>query len=386
MATLLDLLAANQNGWQGAPTQAGLPSQNGGNDVSSLSSRVQELLGAKDPVNTGIAGNALSGRFDTGYGDYSQGIIDSALGKPTLGPQVAQQRLSSLADVGQKLGMMQYYSSIAGTGKGEANIAAQRIMAENPGMSFTDAFLLASAKQGQGITYDPKTGAMITRNGAPQAAGLMAQGKQSGTEAAEVAAAGPKERNKELGKQTAENQQQAVGMSDITGLYDKLISDAKVAPSGAIESGIASAANKLNMPTKGSIAQGTFDADLNNLYLGTIRTLKGTGRVMEQELNQIAQAAPKPSDSTEVKIAKAQAHMAYYQNRMRELGFDPSSGQSVNDGSSTPQLPLAKGGPVNLSGGSQSGGNDTPAGATLVGTSNGKAVYQLPDGSHVMEQ
>lgn len=95
MATLLDLLAGNQTG--GMPAQAAQP-QNVGSDISNLSGRIQELLGAKDPVNTGMAGNALSGRFDTGYGDYAQGVIQSAMGQPTLGPQVATQRMSGLVN------------------------------------------------------------------------------------------------------------------------------------------------------------------------------------------------------------------------------------------------------------------------------------------------
>lgn len=130
------------------------------------------------------------------------------------------------------------------------------------------------------------------------------------------------------GENTADNKNQIAATGDIVGLYNKLQQDAQTAPSGALESGKASVANLLNKPTEGSKAQGTFDADLNNLYLATIRSLKGTGRVMEQELNKIADAAPKPTDSKEVKIAKAQAHMQYYQNRMKELGFDPNTGQA----------------------------------------------------------
>lgn len=345
VTSLLDLLSGGGNIQQE-------PQQPQGIDTANLSNWIQQQLGSRQSVDSGMAGDALAGRFDTGIGDYAQGVVQSALGKPMLGPQITQQRLSGMADIAQKLGEAKYYQSIGTTGKGEANIAAARIMQENPGMSFTDAYLLASAKQGQGVTYDPNTGKIITRQGASESAGQMAFGKQAGTERAMIDAAAPKARNAELGKQSAENQQQAVGMQDITGLYGKLITDAQTAPSGAIESGIASAANALNMPTKGSVAQGTFDADLNNLYLGTIRTLKGTGRVMEQELNQIAEAAPKASDSTAVKIAKAQAHMQYYTRRMRELGFDPTNGQPVNPNSSIPQLPLGQDGAVTLPGAS----------------------------------
>lgn len=83
MPSILDLLSGNSQS---------------NNDVGSLSNRIQELLGAKQPSDPGMAGNALSSRFDTGYGDYANGVVQSALGQPALGPQIAQQRMSGLAN------------------------------------------------------------------------------------------------------------------------------------------------------------------------------------------------------------------------------------------------------------------------------------------------
>lgn len=136
----------------------------------------------------------------------------------------------------------------------------------------------------------------------------------------------------EQGKASAENQQNANATQDIIGLYGKLHEDAKTAPSGVLQSGAARVSNALNMPSDAAVAQGKFDADLNNLYLATIRSLKGTGRVMEQELVKIAEAAPKPEDSMEVKMAKAEEHMRYYKERMRSLGYDPETGQPTGQG------------------------------------------------------
>lgn len=54
----------------------------------NLSQRIQEWLGAKEPDSGGMATDILSGRFNAGpsYGDYSQGVIQSALGKPSIAP------------------------------------------------------------------------------------------------------------------------------------------------------------------------------------------------------------------------------------------------------------------------------------------------------------
>lgn len=55
----------------------------------NLSQRIQEVLGAREPDQGGIAHDILSGRFDSGsgpsFGDYGRGVVNSALGKPQIG-------------------------------------------------------------------------------------------------------------------------------------------------------------------------------------------------------------------------------------------------------------------------------------------------------------
>lgn len=131
----------------------------------------------------------------------------------------------------------------------------------------------------------------------------------------------------------------AGGAKDVLNTYqllkDSVTKPGSKLPGGALESGLAAAANFLNIPTEGSKEQGAFDANLNNLFLATVRTLKGTGRVMQAEINNIQNAQPKPGDSNAVKLAKLDAHMKYYRNRMQELGFNPDNGEPVS-GSAAP--------------------------------------------------
>lgn len=145
----------------------------------------------------------------------------------------------------------------------------------------------------------------------------------------------------EAAKQNVEDKTGARNTQDVVGLYGKLRKDAETAPSGIAENLWASATNAAGKPNAGAIAKGTYDADLNNLYLAMIRSLKGTGRVMQSELDEIKLAQPDAKDSMEVKQAKADAHMQYYQTRMKELGFDPATGLPLNNNQIAPQTPPA---------------------------------------------
>lgn len=188
------------------------------------------------------------------------------------------------------------------------------------------------------------------------------------------AMAAAKEKGTATAKQDAANIETAKSSQDIIGLYKKLSDEAPSVPSGILPNLWASATNAAGAPNAGAVAKGTYDADLNNLYLATIRSLKGTGRVQQSELEKIAEAAPSPNDSMAVKQAKAAAHMQYYQNRMTQLGFDPMTG---NPSSANPLAPTYQNAPAQ---------SIAPPGGTLYGTSGGKNVYKLPNGSFVMEQ
>lgn len=271
------------------------------------------------------------------------------------------------------------YMNMSGGGTG---VLTNRMMQDNPGMTFTEALNHVQADPrllGMGLQLQPGMGnqpSISTIPGAPQALGQVKYGENlggtTGTKQAELGYAGPiaaattgaQEQQKltyaqpisqatKSGENAADNQQVAMGARDVSNLYKTLLGEAPGTPSGALQSTIARTSNYLNAPTQGAINQGAFDADLNNLYLATIRTLKGTGRIMEQEIENIKQAQPKDNDSNPVKIAKMQAHLQYYQGRMRELGFDPDTGQPVNG----QQIPQMNAGQLNQM---PAGGNPVP--------------------------
>lgn len=65
--------------------------------TKNISNRIQELLGAREPTQTGQVGEILSSRFSgPSYGDYASGVVQSALGKPTMGGDIADSRMDSM--------------------------------------------------------------------------------------------------------------------------------------------------------------------------------------------------------------------------------------------------------------------------------------------------
>lgn len=154
-----------------------------------------------------------------------------------------------------------------------------------------------------------------------------------------VAEAGAIAQAKSDVKSAASMKEVALGTKDVLNNYNKLLKDSDKAPSGVLESGLASAANLANMPTEGSTAQGTFEADINNLFLATIRTLKGTGRVMLSEINAIKEAVPMKTDSNAVKMAKIKSHMDYYKTRMQDLGYNAETGDKLQENTGTTESP-----------------------------------------------
>lgn len=67
----------------------------------NLSQRIQEVLGAKEPDQGGLALEILSGRFGNkggpSFGDYAQGVVQSAMGKPQIGnPDAASEIMKTM--------------------------------------------------------------------------------------------------------------------------------------------------------------------------------------------------------------------------------------------------------------------------------------------------
>lgn len=307
-------------------------------EMNHLTDVLNQYLQNKQQDAGGLTQQILSQRFQPTLADTSKSITQTAqsylapgMFNPASPEQVAAQRGSlelapytSMAELQSKLG-----SSNMNNAGGATGVLVNRVMASDPSLSFPQALQLVQTGYRQGTMLGPDGRSLAVIPGAPQALGAVAEGQQGGREAATLQFAKPIAAAKKTGENIADNQQNAASTNDIVGLYGKLQDDAKTTPSGLAESAMARASNLAGMPTQGAISQATFDADLNNLYLATIRSLKGTGRVMEQELVKIGEAAPKSTDSNAVKIEKAKTHMAYYTKRMQELGVDPSTGQPM---------------------------------------------------------
>ncbi len=136
------------------------------------------------------------------------GSIASGKGTNFLGLQ--QGAAQNIAELQFKQAQENRFNAMAQNGGmgGAGVVAANKIKSEwdsthpDKPMSWTDAYMMATAKQGQGITVDPTTGQVINMAGAPQAAGTMENAKEGGKQAAEVAAAAPKAAAEAGGKAT----------------------------------------------------------------------------------------------------------------------------------------------------------------------------------------
>lgn len=140
--------------------------------------------------------------------DVSRSIGASIAAKdPSIGPDtIVQKRLAGLkeaAGLQEALAKSQLYSQGGGAGGGGSTIkAAQMLMAENPNISFADAYSIAKSGLGQGITYN--NGQVSPFAGAPQAAGAMAYGKAGGGNQSDLEFKPKISRATEAGKQLGE--------------------------------------------------------------------------------------------------------------------------------------------------------------------------------------
>lgn len=98
------------------------------------------------------------------YADYGQAIMSSAVGQPMTGGMAfdarIKDRLAALKDA--------QYATMYGMGgrstSGAIDTAAKQIMADNPNMTYTDAYLLAKSGIGQGRTINA-SGQVVTLPG-----------------------------------------------------------------------------------------------------------------------------------------------------------------------------------------------------------------------------
>lgn len=125
--------------------------------VGNLSQRIQELLGAKEPAEPGLAGGILAGRFNTGgpsYGDYAQGVAKSATGTPQIG---------SAGGISDQLKQIALLQKLTGAGQKPSAVQEYEYYNELQPQQKQDFLRVKRAQQimnlgGNLVAYDPVTG------------------------------------------------------------------------------------------------------------------------------------------------------------------------------------------------------------------------------------
>lgn len=339
-----------------------------GGNPATLSNRIQQFLGAKQPDLGGMAQDILAGRFQppefniNDVGTAAQAT--AASGQYVPAQQVANQRLatamSSLGDIGklqEQQAQANMYNAMAqnGGGRGEGLAAANRIKTEwdtnhpDHPMSWTDAYMQATAKQGQGVTIDPVTGQVTTMAGAPQAVGAMKQGAETGTLTAKlrleptiagqtqvaknnanIAAAGPEEAAREVGKATGEAQVSLASIKANMPQINSIVSNLRTLGQTATYTKAGQAYNSglrqlgLPVPQEG-VDRAQYESVVNNFLLPTLKQTFGA-RITNFDLQNIKTTLA----SSDLSPAEKDAQLkAFIQQKTMQIGTDQRSVESL---------------------------------------------------------
>lgn len=326
-----------------------------------LTNRFQNLA---EPTAQDVGNAAMAGISNNSYVDPGQA------GDQRIANAMKQMLMISQAQ--KDMSMANIYNQ---GGPGNATIkAANAIMQENPGMSFSDAFSFAKSGLGQGVTY--QNGTVTTMPGAPQAAGAMAAGKETGQRGVELQFAAPIANAGKTGAMQGDIVTQA--QADLPKAIDNAQTSIDVIKETLNHPGLPNNFGMTGMiPNRpgspASDAKALLDQIKGGGFLTAYGQLRGGGQIsnVEGEKATAAYARMQTTQSLEGFKKAANEYVGIIEKGVQRAR-NTASGQVFNGGA-----------PVALTGGSE-GGNDAPG--TLIGTSNGKKVYQLPDGSHVMEQ
>lgn len=395
---------------QQMPQQQSIGDMSLAGNPGTLSGRIQQWLGAQPKDEGGQVQDILSGRFQAPLNMNDVGIAaqaTAAKGEYVPAQEFANQRVSSGFDALQKLAQANYYNAIGanGGGRSEGMAAAMRIMSENNAdptkapMSFTQAYMLATAKQGQGVTVDPNTGQVTTMQGAPQAAATMAQGKEGGTQSAKLAYAGPiagseanarnvsdisaaapKAAQEEVGKaqgealtSLADIQANLPQLSAITNKLLTLGQTATYTKAGqAYNAGVRQFG--LSVPQAG-VDRAAYESTVNNFLLPTLKQTFGA-RITNFDLENIKTTLANANLSPAEKDAQLKSFIA---QKFMQAGTDQNQ---VNALGATPIQPAQnQTAPIPAQTEANTQNAQVPQGAQPTGkTIGGKPVYTLPNG------
>jgi len=177
--------------------------------------------------NAGLA-EALIGRLNqqnlqpSGM-DYATAALKTlnSGGDPYTGQQAASERAirelapyTSLAELQQKANANKF--------GGATGDLVSAVMADNPGMSFTDALYAVQTGWRQNLTRDQQ-GAIVPMEGAPSALQTLSNAKQMGSNQANVATAAEEKRQEKIGAgEITDIEKKSSGQKQVSNLLDEL--------------------------------------------------------------------------------------------------------------------------------------------------------------------
>lgn len=297
-----------------------------------------------------------------------------------------------------------------GANGGATLIATEKLMQENPSLSFADAYSIAKSGLGQGIGM--QSGTVNPLTGAPEAKSKMSwaneEGKNWSNSIWEPQTAEKTERAKHRGREAGETENLLTETLASYPNLERVTRELSALGKKATYTKVGQAADWVRAETGGyggMVSPSSEGANARTEYMNKVRTeifpiLRQTfgAQFTQAEGEKLETTLGDPNLPPDQKDA---ALRAFIDQKMGQIGvlerkmqsFDPSRVGAdpyrpappslppvFGDAEEPPAMPAPNAPPV------QGAGNDIPAGAKLIGTSKGKKVYQLPDGSHVMEQ
>jgi hypothetical protein len=223
------------------------------------------------------------------------------------------------------------------------------------------------AKYGKGIV-EGADGGFAPAAGYAEASGAIKYGEKSGEKKAEL------EYNPQIKSAEKSAESRAATSSELNErlasfpqLEDTVEQLGKLAEKATFSlpgRGIGAVMNQAGVPRESDIARTEYISLVDNQILPLLRQTFGA-QFTQKEGESLKITLGDPDKSPEQKKAVLRSFIqqkaATIESMQRQLGQKPTG----------PNL---------------SGNNAAPQGATVIGTSGGKKVYKLPDGSHVMEQ
>lgn len=153
-------------------------------DPRTISRKIQETLGAKNPNESGIVGDILSQRFQPSLDDVSKGAVNTLLsGRPVSGEDVSNSRIYESLDRLNSLARIQSYGRSGGTSVFSQTLEAINSDPELKDLPMIQKIRMAQNKLGTNLTVGPD-GKVVEMTGAPDALGKLSFGDKAGEQAA----------------------------------------------------------------------------------------------------------------------------------------------------------------------------------------------------------